>query len=226
MTSVLFDLDGVLADSRATITRCIQQAFVAEGHPEPDDEAVLGIIGPPTRIGFGQLLGLEPESAEVEACVAAYRERYDAALLETPSFPGVPEAVRELGAVMRLAVATSKPAHYAEQVLDAIGLRDAFEVVVGPGLTGTEGKQLMVERAMEQMGPGVLAMVGDRRPDMLAGRHFGLLAVGVTWGFGSVEELTEAGAQVLVDQPPELVDVLRDAATRASRDISNPITGP
>ncbi len=212
--AVLFDLDGVLADSRETITRCMQEAFVAEGHPEPSDDAVLAIIGPPTRIGFGQLLSLDPESPVVEACVAQYRGRYDTALLETTSFPGVPEAVRELAAELPLGVATSKPEHYAVQVLDAIGLRDAFDVVAGPGLTGTEGKSAMVERARQRL-PGAVAMVGDRRPDMLAAREHGLLAVGVTWGFGSVAELTEAGAEVLVDQPDDLVAVLREAATRA-----------
>ena len=218
--AVLFDLDGVLADSQATITRCIQQAFVAEGHPEPSDDAVLAIIGPPTRIGFGQLLGLDPESPDVEACVTQYRTRYDTALLETPSFAGVPEAVRELGSEFALGVATSKPEHYALQVLDALGMRAAFDVVVGPGLTGTEGKSAMVQRAKEQL-PGAFAMVGDRRPDMLAAVEHGLLAVGVTWGFGSVEELTEAGAEVLVGQPDELVAVLREAATRARLDTSS-----
>jgi phosphoglycolate phosphatase len=157
--------------------------------------------------------------------VAQYRARYDTALLETPTFPGVPEAVRELGAEFPLGVATSKPEHYALQVLEAIGMRDAFDVVVGPGLTGTEGKSPMVERAKAQL-PGAVAMVGDRRPDMLAAREHGLLAVGVTWGFGSVEELTEAGAEVLVDQPDELVAVLREAATRARFETSSPTTGP
>jgi phosphoglycolate phosphatase len=216
----LFDLDGVLADSRATITRSMQQAFVAEGHPEPSDEAVLAIIGPPTRIGFGQLLGADPESPEVEACVAQYRARYDTALLETPAFPGVADAVRELGEQFALGVATSKPEQYALQVLDAIGMREAFDVVVGPGLTGTEGKSAMVERALARL-PGALTMVGDRRPDMLAAREHGLLAVGVTWGFGSVGELEEAGAEVLVDQPDELVAVLREAATRARFETSS-----
>src|SRR3954466_1171945 len=97
MTSVLFDLDGVLADSRATITTCIQQAFVENGHPEPSDDAVLEIIGPPTRVGFGQLLGLDPDAPEIEAAVASYRRRYDEALKDTLSFEGVPEAVAELG---------------------------------------------------------------------------------------------------------------------------------
>ncbi len=223
--AVLFDLDGVLADSRATITRSVQEAFVAEGHPAPSDEAVLAVIGPPTRIGFGQLLGLDPGSPAVEACVARYRARYETALLQTPSFAGVPEAVRELGQELALGVATSKPQRYAVRVLEVLGLRDAFEVVAGPGLTGTEGKSATVRRATASL-PGALAMVGDRRTDMLAAREHGLLAVGATWGFGSVQELTDAGAEVLVDQPDELVAVLREAATRARFETSSWTTGP
>jgi phosphoglycolate phosphatase len=221
--SILFDLDGVLADSRATITTCIQQAFVEHGHPEPSDEAVLEIIGPPTRIGFGQLLGLDPDDPEVEACVTAYRTRYDEALKHTGSFEGVPEAVAELGAEFRLGIATSKPEDYALRVLEAIGLRDAFEVVVGPALTGTEGKDAMVDRALDRLGrDSCIAMVGDRRPDMLAARNHGLFAVGVLWGFGSVEELEDAGAEVLVDGPDELVAVLRERAGRDSRSTAAP----
>ena len=217
--SLLFDLDGVLADSQATITRCIQQAFVANGHPEPTDEAVLAIIGPPTRIGFGQLLGVEPDDPSVEPCVSAYRERYDIALKETPTFPGVRDAIEELGRDLRLGVATSKPAHYAHQVLQAIGLDDAFEVVVGPELTGVQGKDEMVAAALAQLGDGApcLGMVGDRRPDMVAARNHGLYAIGVLWGFGSEQELTEAGAQVLVREPAELVAVVREAQAAVSR---------
>jgi phosphoglycolate phosphatase len=200
---------------------------VIEGHPEPSDEEVLAFIGPPTRVGFAHMIGADPESPEVEACVAAYRARYVDELKLTPSFPGMPEAVRELRDEFRLGVATSKPQEFAEQVLEVMGMRDAFDVVAGPAMTGTEGKDPVVARAMEQLGRGsCLAMVGDRRPDMLAARNHGLLAVGALWGFGSAEELEDAGAQVLVNQPDELAGVLREAASRASRDTSSCTTGP
>ncbi|MGI8624098.1 MAG: HAD hydrolase-like protein, partial [Solirubrobacteraceae bacterium] len=56
---------------------------------------------------------------------------------------------------------------------------------------------------------GVVAMICDRRFDMEAARAYGLLAVGVTWGFGSRDELRRAGADVLVDRPAELAAALR-----------------
>lgn len=180
-------------------------------------EELLEFIGPPTRIGFGRLIGAPPDSPEVEACVAAYRERYTDALWDTPAYPGVPEAVRALaGDGWTLAVATSKPKHFAEPVLEAIGLRDAFAVVAGPGLHATADKTETVGEALEGVGGSAVAMVGDRRYDMAAAHAHGLQAFGALWGFGSREELTEAGATELLESPDQLVR----AATSSS------VTGP
>lgn len=220
---MLFDLDGVLADSRGPITSCVAQALEVCGHPPRPMAELLDFIGPPTRIGFGRLIGEDPDSPAVAACVAAYRERYTDALWETPSYPGVPEAVRELaGDGWTLAVATSKPVHFAEPVLEAIGLRDAFAVVAGPGLHATADKTETVGEALDGVGGQAAAMVGDRRYDMAAARTHGLRALGALWGFGSREELTEAGADELLEEPGQLVR----AATRARLSTSNCTTGP
>jgi phosphoglycolate phosphatase len=180
---------------------------VATGHgPERPVEELLEFIGPPTRIGFGRLIGEPPDSPAVEACIAAYRDVYADALWETRSYPGVPEAVRELaGDGWTLAVATSKPAHFAEPVLRAIGLRDAFAVVAGPGLHATADKTETVGEALRGVGGRAVAMIGDRRYDIAAARAHALRALGVLWGFGSSEELTEAGADELLECPAELV---------------------
>jgi phosphoglycolate phosphatase len=138
----------VLADSRGPITSCVNRALVALGHGARPEAELLEFIGPPTRVGFATLTGADPDSPEVEACVTAYREAYADALWETPTYPGVPEAVaalREDGWL--LAVATSKPVRFAEPVLEAIGLRDAFAVVAGPGLQATSDKTATVGEA-------------------------------------------------------------------------------
>jgi phosphoglycolate phosphatase len=209
--ALIFDLDGVLADSRVPITRSVAHALRVRGHGERSEDELVAFIGPPTRVGFAALTGEDPDSAEVEACVAEYRRVYTEALWETPSYPGVPEAVRELQGDFTLAVATSKPRDFAEPVLEAIGLADAFDVVAGPGLHATDDKTETVAEALAGVGGSAVAMVGDRRYDMAAARVHGLLGLGVLWGFGSAEELTEAGAGELVETPDQLVR----AATRA-----------
>jgi phosphoglycolate phosphatase len=226
--AALFDLDGVLADSAVPITSCVNHALKATGHGERPVEELYAFIGPPTRIGFAALTGTDPDSAEVEACVAAYRECYDTALWQTPAYPGVPDVVRDLAAQgWALGVATSKPIVFAEPVLEAIGLRDAFATVAGPDLTGTADKRQSIATALAGL-PGdavAVAMVGDRRYDMEGARHHGLVAVGATWGFGTRRELSEAGADVLVDDAAQLADALREA-TRARLATSSWTTGP
>jgi phosphoglycolate phosphatase len=227
LTAVLFDLDGVLADSRGPIGDTITAVLAERGLDVPPDLPAR-VIGPPLPLALQEVYGMDPGGAEVAAIVADYRGRYRGALRDTPGFPGVPEALSELAeAGLRLGVATSKPLPFAELVLDTLALRDRFAVVAAPALDGTENKTQTVERALTALGPGVVAMVGDRRFDIEAARALGLLAVGVTWGIGSRAELEAAGAEAIVDQPAELVPLLLDtAATRASRSTRSWTTGP
>ena len=203
---ILCALDGVLADSRRPILDSVNGALVALGLGARPEAEVARMIGPPTNVGFEELLGLPPDSPVVTEAVIFYRALYGDALWDTPSYPGVPEMVRALGG--RLGVATSKPRPYAGPVLEAIGLDDVFEVVVGPMPDESEDTKLaMVAEASDQLG-GAVAMVGDRRFDIEAARALGLHAIGVTWGFGSREELIGAGAEVLVDTPEQLLEAL------------------
>ncbi len=210
--AILFDLDGVLADSRRPIIDCINAALEALGLETRPDADVVPIIGPPTEIGFGELLGVAPDDDLVTRAVREYRARYAHALHDTRSYPGVPAAVRGLASDHLLGVATSKPRRYAMPVLEAIGLAPLFAYVAGPEPGGPNDKHAMVAEALGAL-PDAVAMVGDRRYDMEAARDHGLRAIGVTWGFGTRAELEAAGAQDLVDD----ADALLAAATRASR---------
>jgi phosphoglycolate phosphatase len=200
---LLFDLDGVLADSRGPITACVNRALLATGHAARPTEDLLGFIGPPATVGFAELTGAAPDSEAVAACVTAYRAAYADALHETRTYPGVPEAVEALARDLRLGVATSKPLRYARPVLEAIGLAGAFAVVCGPDADAHADKTATVGEALQRLG-GAVAMVGDRRFDMVAARAHGLRAIGAGWGFGSRAELEQAGADVIVDAPAHL----------------------
>ncbi len=216
--AVLFDLDGVLADSRRPIIDCINAALVAVGLPPRPEAEVERTIGPPAPVGFSELLGLASDSATVTEAIRHYRALYVEALWDTPSYPGVPQAVRALAEERLLGVATSKPLRYAEPVLEALGLADAFAVVAGPVEDGPDDKHAMVAQAVERLG-GAAAMVGDRRYDMEAAVAHGLAAIGVTWGFGTRQELLDAGAQALVDQPADLLAVARRLSRSTPRAI-------
>jgi phosphoglycolate phosphatase len=207
MTTVIFDLDGVLVDSRAVFLSCMNYAFDKLGLPQRVPEELLPYIGPPFAYGFGELLGVPPDAPIVAACIDGYRERYEtASLTETTVEPGIPEALAALHG-HRLAVATSKPRAFAVPILEAMGLLAHFEVVAGPELTArAEGKTETLGRALQQLGPTRAVMVGDRSFDILAARAHGLPSIGVTWGIGTQAELEDAGADRLIATPKELAE--------------------
>ena len=206
---MLFDLDGVLADSRLAITSCMNHALAEAGREPVPPESLYPLIGPSLSYGFASLLAVDPDDPEVAACIASYRSVYaEVSLRDTPTYPGVPEALAEIAAAVpgrRLAVATSKPGAYAEPLVSALGFGDAFEAVFAPELDlHVESKTSTVGKALAALGATGGTMVGDRHVDMEAAHAHGLRAVGVTWGFGTADELRAAGADVLVTTPADL----------------------
>lgn len=204
---VIFDLDGVLADSRAAITSSFRRALLARGHDDPGEQRLAACIGPPPYVAIGQILGLEPGDPEVDAVVAAYRADYGPTYLhETRSFAGIAEALvtlRDRG--HRLAVATSKPRRYAAPLVDALGFGELIDHVAGPDSDKqASSKQAEVAEALAALSASSAVMVGDRRFDIEGAHANGIPAIGVLWGIGDRSELEEAGAELIVCAPHEL----------------------
>jgi phosphoglycolate phosphatase len=211
-TAVLFDLDGVLLDSRLAIGNCLSHALEAQGLPAQSVASLERFIGPPLTLAFAELTGHPEHSEIVLACLASYRTRYrEASLIETTVFPGIPEALGVLVDRHRLAVATSKPTAFAEPLLSALDLRDNFEHVAGPELDAhREDKATTIKAGLAKLGASKAVMVGDRLFDVIGAHACGLPAIGVSWGIGSVQELAEAGADLIVDDPQDLPEAISD----------------
>ena len=110
-------------------------------------------------------------------------------------------------------MATSKPEPYAVRILEHLNLADYFAAVCGAPLAEHTGarKDLIVARALQWAGirdRSRAVMVGDRRHDVLGGRKAGIRAIGVLYGYGTREELMEAGALAVAANPEELGDML------------------
>jgi phosphoglycolate phosphatase len=210
---VFLDLDGCLVDSRSAISRCLNVGLEAVGATPREPERLHRLIGPPLHVSFETLLEEAGHDAGLAArCVAAYRDAYrEVCLTDTLPIPGIPAAVERLSDSLRLAVVTSKPAAFAEPILEAVGLREAFEAVHAPGLeVRSEPKATTLSRALADCAAGVApastVMVGDRHHDIDAGRACGTATLGVTWGIGDADEL--ADADQLIHRPGELLEVL------------------
>lgn len=220
--AALFDLDGTLTDPKPGITRCIQHALATLGCEVPGEEELLWCIGPSLQESFPRLLGTA-ERALVDRAIAHYRERFSTVgLFENALYPGVAEALQELRrAGLRTFVATSKPRMFALRIIDHFGLQPHFDGVHGSELDGTrtdKGELILHVLAGEGLEPARTIMVGDREHDMVGGAKNGLRCVGVTYGYGSAEELLRHGAARLAGRPgdvPEAVlGLLADQAVR------------
>jgi phosphoglycolate phosphatase len=211
-TSVIFDFDGVLIDSRLAVSHCMNRALAAQGLPERAPEELYRYIGPPTSLAFGDLLGEPPDSPLVAGAIRSYRECYGrTALANTRVFAGIPEALDALAAEHRLAVATSKPLPFAEELLRGLGLRERFATVAGPGFDATDDKAATLATALAALGPTRAVMIGDTVFDVTGAAAHGMPAIGVAWGIGAPEALASAGATRIVASPAELPGAVADA---------------
>ena len=203
---ILFDLDGVLVDSRVAIAECINHALSAHGLSVRHPAELHRFIGPPLAMAFAELAGQAADSQMVLACVETYRARYaDISLRKTRVVAGIPGALIELATRYRLAVATSKPLAFAEPLLQVLGLREHFGSVTGPDLSArVEDKAATIAAALKALRSSQAIMVGDRCFDIVGAHAHRLAAVGVTWGIGSIDELRSAGADAIIDDPHEL----------------------
>jgi phosphoglycolate phosphatase len=208
--AVLFDLDGVLVDSRTAFARSLNAAFVEHGLPEYPDAELHPHLGPPLHRTVATLVADAGEEL-VDGLVLSYRARYRAmAVAESAVFDGIAEALGQLSAVMPLVVATSKSKALAEPLLEELGLRGYFQEIHGPSLQARdEAKSLTIGRALAGLPHARRpVMIGDRKFDVLGARAHDLPCVGVLWGIGTERELREAGAVVLVEEPGDLVGLL------------------
>lgn len=206
--AVLFDLDGVLVDSRTAFVRSVNAALSEHGLEERPADELLQYLGPPLHRTMELFAA---DEAQADALVLSYRARYRRTMAdESAVFAGIPEALEELAATRPLVVATSKAQALAEPLLEQLGLRERFGAVYGPRLQARdEAKSLTIARALEGL-PHARSpvMVGDRKFDVLGARAHDMPCVGVLWGIGSEQELREAGAVALVAEPRELVALL------------------
>lgn len=215
-THVLLDLDGTLSDSEPGILRSLQWACEKEGFPIPTDAEVRSIIGPPFEIGL-PAIGI-PDDA-LSRVINTYRDRYKRiGAYENTLYDGVIEMLDDLADLgLSLSIATAKPEQTAHPILDHFGISDRFDVRAGATLTSERRtKAQVIDHALRELeihaDPDLIdhvIMVGDRNHDVHGAMHHNITCIGVTWGYGSIEELLTAGAIALAESPADVVELVQ-----------------
>lgn len=201
--AILFDLDGTLTDPKPGITRSIRHALERLNLACPPEDELTWCIGPPLHPSLAKLAGNDA----ADQALAYYRERFSAiGIYENSLYPGIPDLLASLRG-KRLFLATSKPAIYANRILEYFGISGFFEQVFGSELDGTNtDKADLIRQVLSQTGlhPGQAIMVGDRKHDIIGARQNNMVGLGVSYGYGGEEELRAAGAAAIYTTVAEL----------------------
>ena len=214
---VILDLDGTIIDSGPGIKSCLRKTMAEFHLPSPSEEELQAFVGPPMRDSFQTKCGLSPSQAE--AALAVYRTAYiREGLFDGFIYEGIPALLQYLANHnITVALGTSKPWVLAHRVLRHFHLRHLVDRVFGCYRDGRlDSKAQVLESLLAHYYPpgcGSVAgdeviMVGDRFYDVEGAMACGLATAGVTYGYGSKEELTKAGAAALLDHPMDLIRYL------------------
>ena len=207
--AVLFDFDGTLIDSRAMILSSFRHATrTVLAREIPDVELLAHVGGTSIHEQMRRF-----DEARVEDLVRVYSDHNEALHRELEAFEGVADLLEELSVEgRRLGIVTVKRRKSVDLAFAVLPIARYFDVVVT--METTERHKPHPEPvlyALERLGarPSDAAFVGDSPFDVAAGRAAGVFTVGVTWGGIHAEErLVDAGPDVLVHAPRELLDVL------------------
>lgn len=211
---ILFDLDGTLTDPKVGITKSVQYALKHYGI-EVDADKLTPFIGPPLVTSFMEFYGFEKDRA-LEA-VGLYREYFGPiGKFENEVYDGIPELLKELKKMgIVLAIASSKPEQFVIDILKHFDLYDYFDVITGSLMNETRTtKEEVLEEAMKRLGvteesdKGKIAMVGDRKFDIIGAKYYGLVSVGVRFGYAEEGELEAENPNFIANTVEDLKRIL------------------
>jgi phosphoglycolate phosphatase len=187
MRAFVFDLDGTLIDSKMDLVHSVNAMLRETGRPEQPVEQVASCIGHGAPQLIASVLGPESSEEQKREALEAFLRHYQLQMLNlTRPYAGVAEGLRALNGCA-LAVLTNKPTKPSIAILEGLKLRYFFRAVYGgdsfevkkPDPAGA----LAILRELN-VPPLEAAMVGDSDVDVQTARNAGMLAVGVTYGFG------------------------------------------
>ena len=206
-------MDGTIGDTKEGIFNCTRYGFEKLG-VEIDDsyESLIRVIGPPLVWAYQEYFGVSKEDAE--KVTAYYRERYsEKGIFEMNLYDGIEDVLKKLvDAGMILAVVSAKPEDYIDRIMKHFGIDKYFSYNSSASKKDTDSSKVrLINRAIEHFGIEDLSqvvMVGDRKYDLDGASDVGVDGIGVIYGFGSLEELSNCENVFIAKTPHEIYDYI------------------
>jgi len=208
MKTILFDLAGTITDSGEGIMNCAAFTLEHFGLPVPERAVMRQFVGPPLRDTFIKF-GVPADKAE--EAVTVYRSRYlPIGKYENVPYPGIYELLDRLQKEgHKLYIATSKPESTSVDILNRFELSKYFDRICGATMDGSrDEKAQVIAYLLETTGAKNAIMVGDTAFDVIGAAKHGIPTIGVSWGYGEVCDMENAGAKAIAHTMDELYELL------------------
>ncbi len=184
---IAFDLDGTLVDSRRDLAESANELIVELGGAPLSEETIAGMVGEGAALLVQRALAAVGVR-DLRGALQRFLQIYDTRLLRhTRVYPGMDEVVRFARTAGRVAVLTNKPLAPSEQILDGLGIRDLFDVVIGgDGPLPRKPDPAALQALMREAGatPDTTLLVGDSAIDHETAVRAQVRCCLVSFGFG------------------------------------------
>lgn len=208
--AAIFDLDGTLAHTMPDLMTAMNEMLASNGLPQRSEKQLLEAIncGAVEFVRHSLPEQYQNDEEFVKARHAEYTKCYDRHYLDkTKLFDGIDEAIyylKEDG--MKLAVLSNKQDSHCKAIIGSLFKENTFDFVLGQTALPTkpDPTSAFVVAGHMDARPSETAYIGDSHIDMKTAINAGMYAVGVSWGYRSVDTLIENGAKLIIRQPSQL----------------------
>ena len=207
MAIILFDFDGVLADTLDDLLNFAREVCAQLGLPRNPTPADLEVLDTMSFVDYGQQLKLPPQY--IDAFVSQCLQRFNQRSRPPEIFEGMRQVITEAARHNTIAIVTGNTTPTVNEFLKENNLREHIKLIIGVEQKGTRPEK--IERALRELGQGEKAayMVGDAVSDIRAARETSTKSIAVGWGHQSPARLMTAAPDYLVDSPQELLELLK-----------------
>lgn len=210
---VFFDMDGTIGDTHEGIFNCSKAAFDKLGIKYEDTyESLRKLIGPPLVYAYKEYFGATEEQAQ--RAKELYRQRYSVkGIYEMSVYEGMEETLKNLkqsGAY--LAVVSAKPQEYIDIIVPYFGLDKYIDFCIGVSMTEkSTSKVHLIKTALEHFNINDMShvvMIGDRKYDLDSASELGIDGIGVSYGYGDIDELNACNPVFIADNTKQISEYI------------------
>ena len=212
MAIILFDFDGVLADTLEDVLEFGRKACALLGYERNPTAADLDALDTMSVADFGRQLKLPPQ--HIDEFIMRYLQMFEQKPNPPKTFPGMERVVSEAAEHHTLSIVTGNTTATVEAFLKGYGLRDSIQLVIGAEQRVSRAEKIRIALRLIGKSDETVYMVGDSISDIRAARETSIHSIAVGWGHQSTSRLKAANPDYLVGSPQELGELLKNGLMR------------